>query len=90
MKPIDWMYQLFGKTEQFKCKDCDHLASYEANRKYYKCVVWGSSCCAESDWRLKWQACGMFNKPYTGKEIRLLRLREAAVDEPIDGQESFL
>lgn len=90
MKPIEWMYQLFGKAEQLKCKDCDHLASYEANRKWYKCDVWGMSCCEASDWRLKYHACGLFNKVYNGKEIRLLRLREPVIEEQIEGQESFL
>lgn len=89
MRPIDKMHELFGKNEQLTCKSCRHLNSYTANRKWYKCEVYGESCCASSDWRLKWTACGMYNKPYGGIEVRLIRFKSNQPEAQIDGQMEF-
>lgn len=86
MKAINKMYELFGKNEQFKCRTCNHLTSYKANRRWYKCEVYGASSCASSDWRLKWTACGMYNKPYDGREIRKIRFKSNQPEAQIDGQ----
>lgn len=90
MKAIEKMHQLFGVSEQHSCKDCEHLGAHIANRKWYKCEVYGFSCSEASDWRLKWQACGMFNKPYTGREVHLLRIKPDAPEEQLEGQVSLL
>ena len=63
MSGISTMHRLFGKTEGQRCKDCDHLIRYKANRTYYKCQWYGESSSEATDWRLKYDACGLFNKP---------------------------
>ena len=65
MKPIDIMHREFGiHSPPEKCKTCSNLIMNQRNRRWYKCSVWGESCCEVSDWRLKWDACGMYNKEY--------------------------
>lgn len=63
-KKNDLMYELFGKDEEHQCKTCKNLSLYEANRKYYKCSVYGNTNSESTDWRLKWSACGFYNKDY--------------------------
>lgn len=69
MKPIDRMHEAFGLA-MGTCKDCSHLIAHRANRTWYKCEVWGESSCETSDWRLKYQACGMFGKEYKGRPLK--------------------
>lgn len=87
MKPIDHMYETFGKADG-KCKDCYNLVKHQANRTWYKCRVWGESSCETSDWRLKYQSCGMYGKKYNGiplKEIIKHQSRPKVVEQ-IEGQ----
>ena len=91
LRKIDLMHKLFGELPDRKCKDCQHLESYTANRKYYKCGIYGNTSSEASDWRLKWTACGMIDVHiYTGvpiiKQVRLLNWKP---EEPMEGQVSL-
>lgn len=91
IRKIDLMHKLFGELPDRKCKDCSHLASYTANRKYYKCECYGNTSSEASDWRLKWTACGLIDVPiYEGvpiiKQIRPLNWKP---EEQIEGQVSL-
>lgn len=93
IRKIDLMHKEFGKVPDRKCKDCPHLVSYTANRKWYKCEVYGESSSEATDWRLKWNACGMIDvAEYKGipmiKQVRLLNWKPKE-DIQIDGQVSL-
>lgn len=65
MRKIELMYHLFGRGEpDTKCATCEHLVSYTANRKWYKCECYGETRSEASDWRLKYPSCGLYNMPY--------------------------
>lgn len=51
---------LYGKNEDKKCKDCDHLRRRSMGGTYYKCELFSLSRSPTSDWRINWQACGKF------------------------------
>ena len=90
LRKIDLMHKLFGEISDRKCKDCQHLESYTASRKWHKCGIYGNTSSEASDWRLKWTACGMIDIPlYNGypivKQVRLLN-RKPEEDVQIEGQ----
>lgn len=89
-KKIDLMHKLFGEISSRKCKDCQHLCSYTANRKWYKCEVYGESSSKATDWRLKWTACGMidiaeYKSIQIVKQVRLLNWKPKE-DMQVEGQ----
>ena len=63
---IDLMHLMFGKDkDENTCKTCSHLQHlYHRSRSYYKCECYGITASIASDWRLKYRACGLYNKPY--------------------------
>lgn len=46
--------------EDRKCGECAHLTTVGFNRRYFKCRLSGVTRSDSSDWRKKWEACGMF------------------------------
>lgn len=93
LRKIDLMHELFGEIPDRKCKDCQHLCSYTANRKWYKCAVYGESSSEATDWRLKWTACGMIDVPLLTnypivKQVRFLN-RKPKENDQIEGQVSL-
>jgi len=63
------MHRRFGTCGVLRCKDCDHLCSYEYRRsRYYKCRLYGMSCGEGTDWKSSYQACGMYNVKQDMKE----------------------
>lgn len=89
-RKIDLMHKLFGEISNRKCKDCQHLHCYTANRKWYKCEVYGESSSEATDWRLKWTACGMIDiAEYKGiqivKQVRPLNWKPKE-DMQVEGQ----
>ena len=88
IKKIELMHKLFGEVPDRKCKDCQHLSSYTANRKYYKCEIYGNTSSEASDWRLKYTACGMIGKPEVSINpvINLWRMYNKKPEEQIEGQ----
>lgn len=64
MAKIELMHHLFGKDTEHTCKDCSNIVKHTKNRSYYKCSAYGETESEATDWRLKYQACGFYNKPY--------------------------
>lgn len=92
IKKIELMHKLFGELPDRKCKDCQHLCSYTASRKYYKCDIYGNTSSEASDWRLKYTACGMIDvSEYKGIPIikRARSLSWKPKDAQIEGQVSL-
>lgn len=90
VRKIDLMHREFGFSPGNKCKTCSNLTAHFYDKRYYKCTVYGESMSEATDWVLKWDACGMFNKVWNGNKIyRLVNPVRIPSWEPIDGQESF-
>ena len=63
-RKIHAMHKRFGTCGVFRCKDCDHLLKNRpTNRVCYKCELYGDTSSEATDWRLAYQACGMYNMP---------------------------
>ena len=87
-RKIDLMHDLFGKIEDQKCRDCNNLACGTYHDKTLrKCRVYGLTHSEASDWRLKYTACGMFNREFSGPPI-IKRIRQFGKVVPVqlDGQ----
>ena len=89
IRKIDLMHREFGFSPGHKCQYCDNLIVQQANRRYYKCEVYGVTDSEASDWRLSYDACGMYNCGYKGNPIIRLVRGYPAPPEQIDGQESL-
>lgn len=92
LRKIDLMHRQFGKCEGHTCRECSNLVKGSWN--YTKCKVYGDTHSQASDWAQRWQACGMFNKPWGGKPIiRLVhhtrQEKEEMQNVPIEGQLSM-
>lgn len=61
-RKIEAMYSTFGVFVGKTCKDCPHLIEHIHGKRYYKCRIYGDSASEATDWRLKWTACGAFDK----------------------------
>lgn len=99
MKPTraEAMRRYYGSRAEF-CRNCPHLLRKEYNgRNYYKCRGYGDSNSEGTDWRLSWQACGLFDRElpevYTPLVEILKRAPTREAEKPIEGQmrmEEFL
>lgn len=89
IRKIDLMHNQFGFSPGNKCKTCDNLICQIANRRWYKCTVYGVTDSAASDWRLSYDACGMYNCGYKGNPIIRLVRGTPITPDPIVGQESL-
>ncbi len=45
-----------------KCKTCAHLIYHEANKRYYKCLLYGDTASMATDWRCRQDACGQYQE----------------------------
>lgn len=95
LRKIELMYRMFGKTEGHTCRECSNLEKVRvSNRTFTKCKVYGCTSSEASDWVQRYQACGMFNKPWNkGPIIQLVKPIRTKPDEaqrvPLDGQMSM-
>ncbi|MBP5710017.1 MAG: hypothetical protein J6W84_03465 [Bacteroidales bacterium] len=63
-RKIAAMHKRFGTCGVFRCKECEHLCGGKYHdRQYYKCELYGYTRGESTDWRLAYQACGMYNMP---------------------------
>ncbi|MBQ1779663.1 MAG: hypothetical protein IIZ93_16035 [Acidaminococcaceae bacterium] len=86
-RKIEAMYSMFGVFAGKTCEDCPHLVRHCYHGKnYYKCRVYGDSSSEATDWRLKWTACGGFDKVAEGNATpiykRLQYVRIATPENP--------
>lgn len=58
---IAWMHNRHGRTEGRKCGDCAHFLRHtHHDGKYFKCRLYGVTAGMGTDWRVRWDACGLF------------------------------
>jgi len=90
-RKIAAMYRHFGIKRGYFCRDCSNLIGSEKNRLYAKCVVFGVTSSAASDWKQKQTACGMYCEEYKGRPIIYVLKHTGRVktEEPIEGQITF-
>ena len=92
LRKIELMYRMFGKTEGHACRECSNLVEGRYHDKILrKCKVYGMTHSEASDWAKRYQACGMFNKPWDKAPIiRFVRPSKAEKEEdqsePLEGQ----
>lgn len=92
IRKIDLMHRQFGLCEGHTCRECSNLEHTRANdRPLTKCRVYGCTSSAASDWAQRWQACGMFNKPWDKQPIiRMVKPVRKDPEEvqriPLEGQ----
>lgn len=89
-RKITAMHLEFG-VGSGQCKDCPHFVRFEYhNRLYYKCRAYGLSNSEATDWRCKYVACGLINKPTIDEFVPMIeRLKHGSRKEPeqtIEGQ----
>lgn len=60
LDPHQQMLALYGQRRGFTCGRCKHLLDNGKNRPIFKCAKFGETRSAATDWRVKWQACGLF------------------------------
>jgi hypothetical protein len=86
------MYRLFGKTEGHACRECSNLVKVRvSDRPLTKCKVYGETPSEASDWVQRYQACGMFNKPWDKqpiiRQVKPIRTKQDEAQRlPLDGQ----
>lgn len=89
-RKIAAMYKRFGTCGVLRCRDFCHLIGGNwHDRRYYKCELYGLSHSDATDWRLSWQACGMYNVPQDMERwVPLMKQinRGPSVEPPLDGQ----
>lgn len=91
-KKIQLMYELFGKEYGKHCRDCCHFCREWTNtRSVFKCDVYGRSSSEATDWAGKYNACGMFGKPWDDLPVKRLanRKESAPENDPLPGQTSL-
>ena len=86
-RKIAAMHRLFG-TKEGLCRDCDHLIGGKYhNKQYYKCELYGVTHSEATDWRLSYQACGMYNiQTWANPEPIIDTLKRSPKDVTVDGQ----
>lgn len=61
-KRIAYMHSVHGRRESERCGDCRHLLIKEHVGRYFKCQLYGITSGPGTDWRKKWEACGLFSR----------------------------
>lgn len=90
-KKIEAMYLLFGAGPADKtCRDCENLVTNQYANVYHKCRLYGIRCSEATDWRVRWPACGMFDREPEAGFVpvvdRLKHIPRRKTEPPIDGQ----
>ena len=75
---IEAMHILFGKSPG-TCKECEHFRGSVGS--YKKCKIYGISSSEATDWAMKWPACGLKNKPYSGDRPIIEVLKHAKKEQ---------
>jgi len=62
-RAIRTMHLRWGTTPGAVCRDCTHfLRKREATKVYFKCEKYGVTSGAATDWRARWNACGLWER----------------------------
>ena len=92
IRKIDLMHQKFGVCPGKRCGDCSNMVEHMYDKKYYKCRHYGLSASEATDWVKKWDACGLFDKEYSGVKGIWYVKHAPRPKEPLaecDGQEAL-
>jgi hypothetical protein len=54
------LLRLYNERVGETCKNCALLTANHFSKTYYKCSKFSTSGSQSSDWRVSWQACGLF------------------------------
>ena len=88
IRKIELMHRQFGISAGNRCKDCENFVHGKYHtRMLSKCSVYGLTHSEASDWSGRHEACGMFNREWTGNEIIRLVRPEKPEPEILEGQE---
>ena len=92
-RKITAMHREYGKDHAHRCEDCPNLRADKASRTRYKCMAYGVSFSAATDWAKSWTACGMYGHPARKGDTplfeRLKHAKRKADVELLDGQISM-
>jgi len=61
-KQLSWMHHTHRTTEGKKCGDCEHFIRKQYANVYFGCLKYGDTGGAATDWRVNWEACGLFKE----------------------------
>lgn len=53
-----------GQAEGKQCKTCVHLVRKELSATYFKCNKFKNTAGPGTDWRVSWQACGLYEEDF--------------------------
>ena len=86
MDKLAKMHAKYGEANG-QCKDCKYFARYECGgRILKKCVAYGTTASAATDWAGTWRACGLFpDWPFEGEPVMNER-NGREPEEPLPGQ----
>lgn len=91
-RKIAAMHREYGKDIAHRCADCPNLCIHATtSHTLYKCIAYGVSASAATDWRKRWTACGLYGKTLAIDHVPLMkRLKPARrKEETLDGQMTF-
>lgn len=95
MKKIDAMHMHHGHAQNpaATCGGCCNFRRYDYHgRRYFKCIAYGVTHGAGTDWRAGWAACGLVGIPWEPREgersmaVALKFARWVPGDAPVAGQ----
>lgn len=88
MRKIAIMHRVYGRAPGHTCEDCPALACYmsQSGRRYWKCLAYGNSPSAASDWTKSWPACGLWGRGVPRGHVPVMKRSD---DVPIEGQISM-
>lgn len=90
MRKISAMYKYSGGTEyRHNCHECKNCIKIKQGSRFaYKCMIYGDTGTAESDWKISYIACRLFNKPIPAVPV-IKAIKQKRGEEDIPGQISF-
>ena len=90
-KKIDAMHAMHGTADGI-CGDCPHFLRHRYHDKILlKCKAYGLSHSEATDWRKKWDACGLIGLPLpeNGTVLDRIRGQRERIDIQVEGQISM-
>lgn len=92
-RKITAMHREYGENTAHRCMNCQNFCIHATtSRTRYKCMAYGMSASAATDWAKRWTACGLYGKPIVADHVPLIKRLTSTKrqEEPIDGQMTFL
>lgn len=82
------MHRRFGTCGVLRCEGCNHLITDNSHkRRFRKCELYGNTFSSATDWKVSYQACGMYNvKQDMNEWVPVIKRIGKSYELPIDGQ----